>query len=113
MNIFETIPAYDYIIAVLGVLGVILGIAQLGAKRCIGIMKIDQYTGESAGRFAVISSVIYILGGILTAAAPFAVSYINSQNFGVSLPTQLPSWILIAVVAVALIAQTSTLKKKF
>lgn len=32
MNIFETIPAYDYIIAVVGVLGVILGIAQLGAK---------------------------------------------------------------------------------
>ena len=110
MNIFETIPAYDYIIAVLGVLGVILGIAQLGAKRCIGIMKIDQYTGESAGRFAVISSVIYILGGILTAAAPFAVSYINSQNFGFSLPTQLPSWI--AVVAVILIAQASILKKK-
>ena len=112
MNIFETIPAYDYVIAVMGVLGVILGIAQLCAKRCIGIMKIKQFTEESAGRFAVVSSVIYILGGILTAAAPFAVSYINSQNFGFSLPTQLPSWILIAVVAVVLIAQTSTLKKK-
>ena len=49
MNIFETIPAYDYIIAVLGVLGVILGIAQLCAKRCIGIMKIKQFTEESAG----------------------------------------------------------------
>ena len=112
MSIFETIPAYDYIIAVLGVLGVILGIAQLGAKRCIGIMKIKQFTEESAGRFAVVSSVIYILGGIITAAAPFAVSYINSQNFGFSLPTQLPSWILLAVVAVVLIAQASTLKKK-
>lgn len=112
MNIFETIPAYDYIIAVVGVLGVILGIAQLGAKRCIGIMKIDQYTGESAGRFAVISSVIYILGGILTAAAPFAVSYINLQNFGFSLPTQLPSWTMFAAVVVVLIAQFSILKKK-
>ena len=112
MSIFETIPAYDYIIAVLGVLGVILGIAQLGAKRCIGIMKIDQYTGESAGRFATVSSVIYILGGILTAAAPFAVSYINSQNFGFSLSTLIPSRIMIVVVAVVLIAQVSILKKK-
>ena len=112
MNIFETILAYDYITAVIGVLGVILGIAQLCAKRCIGIMKIDQFTDESAGRFATVSSVIYILGGIITAAAPFAVSYINSQNFGFSLPTLLPSWILIAVVAVVLIAQTSILKKK-
>lgn len=112
MNIFETISIIDYIIAVFGVLGVILGIVQLYTKRCIGIMKIDQYTGESAGRFAVISSVIYILGGIITAAAPFAVSYINSQNFGFSLPAQLPSWTLFAAVAVVLIAQFSILKKK-
>ena len=112
MNIFETIAVYDYIIAVVGVLGVILGIAQLFAKRCIGIMKIDQFTEESAGKFAVVSSVIYIIGGIVTAAAPFAVSYINSQNFGFSLPTLLPSWILIATVAVVLIAQASILKKK-
>lgn len=113
MNIFETIPVLDYITAVFGMLGVILGIAQLYTKRCIGIMKIDQYTEESAGKFAVVSSVIYIIGGIITAAAPFAVSYINLQNFGFSLPTRLPSWTLIAAVGVVLIAQFSILKKKF
>lgn len=112
MNIFETFTVSDYIIAVLGVLCVILGIIQLCTKKCIGIAKIDQFTEESVGKFAVVSSVIYILGGIVISAAPFAVIYINSQNFGFSLPTQLPGWTLTAVVLMVLIAQISIFKKK-
>lgn len=116
MNIFETIfktaTTFDYIIAVIGVLCIILGIAQLCSKKCIGVGKIDTYTEESVGRFSVVSSVIYILGGIATAAAPFAVKYVNLMNYGFNLPKSLSSWILTALVVLLLIAQFSILKKK-
>ena len=112
MNIFETLSVTDYIIAVLGVLALILGIVQLCAKRCIGVAKIKQFTEESVSKFTVVSSIIYIIGGILIVAAPLAVKYINSQNFGFSLPTQIPNWTIVAVIIFAFIAQTSILKRK-
>ncbi|MGN0597877.1 MAG: hypothetical protein ACI4J1_11195 [Ruminiclostridium sp.] len=112
MNVFDTMTVFDYIILSVGILSVILGIVQLCVKRCIGIMKIDRYTEESAGKFTRISSVIYILGGIITAAAPLVVNYINLNNYGFSLSTTLPRWILYAVVAVLIIAQFIILKKK-
>lgn len=112
MNIFETITGFDYLLIVAGVLGIFLGIVQICSKRCIGIINIEQYTAESAKKFSVISSVIYIAGGILTAAAPIAIKYINLSDFGFSLPTALPNWILLATVAILLFAQLSMFKKK-
>lgn len=116
MSIFETIlksaTTFDYVIAVIGVLCIILGIAQLCTKKSIGVGKIDTYTRESVGKFAVVSSVIYILGGIVTAVSPFAVKYINMMNYGFKLPTALSSWILTAVIVLVLIVQLSILKKK-
>ncbi|MGN0455414.1 MAG: hypothetical protein ACI4F2_00965, partial [Acutalibacteraceae bacterium] len=60
----------------------------------------------------LVSGVIYLIGGIVTAVAPFAVKFINSQNFGFSLPSDSLSLIVLAVVALVLIAQFSILKRK-
>ena len=112
MNIFETLTVHDYATAIIGVLGVILGIAQLCTKKCIGLLTIDSYTETSARKFTIVSGVIYLIGGIVTAVAPFVVNYINSQNSGFSLPSDILIWIVIAVVAIVLIAQFSILKRK-
>ena len=112
MNIFETMTALDYINLAIGIMAVILGILQCILKKCIGIGKIDRYSKESAARFAKISSVIYILGGIIIAAAPIIVNYINSNDFGFSLATGLSSWTIYGFVAVIIILQFSILRKK-
>lgn len=112
MNIFETLTVYDYATAIIGVLGVILGIAQLCTKKCIGLLTIGSYTETSARKFTIVSGVIYLIGGIVTAVAPFVVNYINSQNSGFSLHSDILIWIVIAVVAIVLIAQFSILKRK-
>lgn len=112
MELFQTATVFDYVLLVLGLLCVILGIAQLCTKKSIGIGKIDTYTKESVRTFAAVSSVIYILGGIVTAAAPFAVKYINSQSFGFSVPTSVPNWIIAGVLLLVLVAQLAILKKK-
>ena len=112
MNIFETMTALDYINLAIGIIAVILGISQCILKKCIGIAKMDRYTKESAARFAKVSSIIYILGGIIIAAAPIIVNYINSKDFGFSLATELPNWTIYGFVAVVIILQFSILRKK-
>lgn len=112
MNVFETLTVYDYVTAITGVLGVILGIAQLCSKKCIGLLTIDSYTETSARKFTFVSGVIYLIGGIVIAVAPFGVKFVNSQNFGFSLSSDILIWIIIAVVAIVLIAQFSILKRK-
>ena len=112
MNVFEALTVYDYATAITGVLGVILGIAQLCTKKCIGLLTIGSYTEASARKFTLVSGVIYLIGGIVTAVAPFVVKFINAQNFGFSLPSDILIWIVIAVVAIVLIAQFSILKRK-
>lgn len=112
MNVFETLTVYDYVTAITGVLAVILGIAQLCTKKCIGLLTIGSYTETSARKFTMVSGVIYLIGGIVTAVAPFVVKYINSQNFGFSLSSDILSLIVLAVVALVLIAQFSILKRK-
>ncbi|MGN0490625.1 hypothetical protein [Ruminococcus sp.] len=112
MNVFETLTVYDYVTAITGVLAVILGIAQLCTKKCIGLLTIGSYTETSARKFTLVSGVIYLVGGIVTAVAPFGVKYINSQNFGFSLSSDILSLIVLAVVALVLIAQFSILKRK-
>lgn len=112
MNIFETLTVYDYVTAITGVLAVILGIAQLCTKKCVGLLTIGSYTETSARKFTIVSGVIYLIGGIVTAVAPFGVNFINSQNFGFSLPSDILSWIVITVVAMILIAQFSILRRK-
>lgn len=112
MNVFEALTVYDYATAITGVLGVILGIAQLCTKKCIGLLTIGSYTEASARKFTLVSGVIYLVGGIVTAVAPFVVKFINAQNFGFSLPSDILIWIVIAVVAIVLIAQFSILKRK-
>ncbi|MGN0596593.1 MAG: hypothetical protein ACI4J1_04625 [Ruminiclostridium sp.] len=112
MNILETMTVLDYINLVIGIIAVILGILQCITKKCISIMKIDRYTTESAAKFTKISSVIYILGGIIIAAVPLIVNYINLKDFGFSLSTELSSWIVLGFVAVVIIVQSSILRKK-
>ena len=112
MNIFEALTVHDYVTAITGVLGVVLGIAQLCTKKCIGLLTIGSYTETSARKFTLVSGVIYLVGGIVTAVAPFVVKYINSQNFGFSLSSDIQTWLVIAVVIVVLIAQFSILKRK-
>lgn len=48
MNILVTLTVFDYIIAGCGAFCVILAIAQLCIRKCIGIAKMNQYTDESA-----------------------------------------------------------------
>ena len=111
MNILETMTVLDYINLVIGIIAVILGILQCITKKCIGIVKIDRYTAESAAKFTKISSVIYILGGIIITAFPLIVNYINLKDFGFSLSTELSSWIVIGFAAVVIIVQSSILRK--
>ena len=112
MNVFEALSVYDYATAITGVLAVILGIAQLCTKKCVGLLTIGSYTETSARKFTIVSGVIYLIGGIVTAVAPFGVTFINSQNFGFSLPSDILGYIVLAVVALVLIAQFSILKRK-
>lgn len=112
IGLFQAATLFDYVLLVVGLLCVILGIAQLCTKKGIGIGKIDTFTKESVRTFSVVSSVIYILGGIVTAAAPFAVKYINSQSFDFSIPTSVPNWILTGVILLVFVAQFAILKKK-
>ena len=112
MNIFETMTALDYINLAIGIIAVILGISQCILKKCIGIAKMDRYTKESAARFTKVSSIIYILGGIIIAAATIIVNYINSKDLGFSLATELPNWTIYGFVAVVIILQFSILRKK-
>ena len=112
MNVFETLSVYDYVTAITGVLAVILGIAQLCTKKCVGLLTIGSYTETSARKFTLVSGVLYLIGGIVTAVSPFAVKFINSQNFGFSLSSDILVWIVLAVVALVLIAQFSILKRK-
>ena len=104
--------AFDYIIAASGVLAVVIGIIQLVTKKCVGIMNIEIYTDESTRRFAFVSGIIYLLGGILIAAAPFIINFINTQNFGFELSQSISRWIFLLVLAIILISQFSILKRK-
>lgn len=106
MNVF------DYIIVAVGVLAVIIGIIQLSTKKCVGILYIDIYTDESASKFALVSGIIYLIGGILTVVAPFIINYINTQNVGIELSQSISRWIFLIALLISLIAQFSVLKRK-
>ncbi|MGN1432454.1 MAG: hypothetical protein ACI4XI_02015 [Ruminococcus sp.] len=75
-------------------------------------MNIDIYTDESAKKFAFVSGIVYLFGGILTAVAPFIVNYINTQNFGFDLSQSISRWIFIIVLIIILISQFTILKRK-
>ena len=66
---------FDYTIIATGVLAVVIAIFQLTTKKCVGIMNIDIYTDESASKFAFVSGIMYLFGGILTATVPFIANY--------------------------------------
>lgn len=89
----------DYISVAVGILGFILGVAQLISKRCIGILSIDQYTEKSAKKFAIISGILYVIGGIAIAVVPFVAKSIEFE-------------VTLGVVAIVLIAQFTTLEKR-
>lgn len=112
MDILKSITVLDYVTVACGVVCLILGIAQLCVKRCLGISNLKQYTERSIKTFAVFSSIIYLIGGVFISVGPFAISYINSQHYGFTLPTALPEWILAGTLLLVLIAQLTILKKK-
>lgn len=112
MDILKSITVLDYVTVACGVVCLILGIAQLCVKRCLGISNLKQYTESSIKSFAIVSSIIYLIGGVLLVIAPFVVSYINLQHYGFTLPTALPEWILVGTLLLVLIAQLTVLKKK-
>ncbi|MGN0509423.1 MAG: hypothetical protein ACI4GX_09305 [Ruminococcus sp.] len=103
---------FDYTIIATGVLAVVIAIFQLTTKKCVGIMNIDIYTDESASKFAFVSGIIYLFGGILTATAPFIANYINTHDFGIDLSQETSCFVLLIVLAAILVSQFTILKKK-